>query len=176
MTIQFERKAVQAGRVTPLAPSCNCNEADGFAVSTAGSGLPAQPRRSAFTLLEVMFAVVAFCTATFAILALVSQSIDIARRLQRPMVDSGLVASELSLTNKLIEGTESGDLGDLLGDAYKGYTYDYAVDEVQTNRLFQVVIAIQNNEGNKPVVSKMTILLYRPDSPPGSLDGGNFTR
>lgn len=136
---------------------------------------PAFGHRSGFTLLEVMFAVVAFCTATFAILALVSQSIDIARRLQRPMVDSGLVAAELSLTNKLVEGVESGDLSDLLGESYKGYTYDYAVDEAQTNRLFQVVIALQNNEGNKPVVSKMTILLYRPDSPPGTLDGGNFT-
>ena len=132
--------------------------------------------RGGFSLLEVMFAVVAFCTATFAILALVSQSIDMARRLQRPMVDSGLVASELSLTNKLVEGTESGDLGDLLGDEYKGYTYDYAVDEAQTNRLFQMVIALQSNQRGKPVVSKMTVLFYRPDSPPGSLEGGNFTR
>ena len=129
-----------------------------------------------FTLLEVMFAVVAFCTATFAILALVSQSIDMARRLQRPMVDSGLVASQLSLTNKLIEGTESGDLGELLGDEYKGYTYDYAVDEAQTNKLFQMVIALQSNQHGKPVVSKMTVLFYRPDSPPGSLDGANFTK
>jgi hypothetical protein len=132
--------------------------------------------RGGFTLLEVMFAVVAFCTASFAILALVSQSLDIARRLQRPMVDAGLVASELSLTNKLVEGTGSGGLGDLLGDAYKGYTWDYAVDEAQTNRLFQVVIVIQRNEGNRSVVSKMTVLFYRPDSPPGMLDGGNFVK
>jgi type II secretory pathway pseudopilin PulG len=132
--------------------------------------------RGGFTLIEVMFAVVAFCAATFAILALVSQSLDIARRLQRPMVDAGLVASELSLTNKLVEGTESGDLGDLLGDKYKNFTYDYAIDEAQTNKLFQVVIALQSNEGGKPVVSKMTILLYRPDSPAGSLDGGNFVK
>lgn len=136
---------------------------------------PATLHRSGFTLLEVMFAVVAFCTATFAILALVSQSIDMARRLQRPMVDSGLVASELSLTNKLVEGTESGDLGELLGDEYKGYTYDYAIDEAQTNKLFQMVIALQSNQAGKPVVSKMTVLFYRPDSPAGSLDGGNFT-
>jgi hypothetical protein len=129
---------------------------------------------SGFTLLEVMFAVVAFCTASFAILALVSQSLDIARRLQRPMVDAGLVASELSLTNQLVEGVESGDLGDLLGDKYKGFTYDYAVDEARTNKLFQVVVVLQSKEGNKSVVSKMTLLLYRPDSPPGSLDGGNF--
>ncbi len=132
--------------------------------------------RGGFTLLEVMFAVIAFCTATFAILALVSQSLDIARRLQRPMVDAGMVASELSLTNKLYEGTASGDLGNLLGDAYKGYTWDYAVDEAQTNKLFQVVIVLQSKEGNKPVVSKMTVLFYRPDSPPGMLDGGNFVK
>jgi type II secretion system protein I len=148
MRIQFAKKSVQAGS--------------------------APPRRGGFTLLEVMFAVVAFCTATFAILALVSQSLQNARRLQRPMVDAGLVAAQLSLTNQLVEGTESGDLGDLLGDAYKGYTWDYAIDEAQTNKLFQVVIAVQSNEGNKPVVSKMTVLFYRPDSPAGSLDGGNF--
>jgi type II secretory pathway pseudopilin PulG len=129
-----------------------------------------------FTLLEVMFAVVAFCTATIAILALVSQSLDTARRLQRPMVDAGLVASQLSLTNKLVEGDWSGDLGELLGNAYKGNTWSYAVDEVQSNKLFQAVIVIQRNEGNRPVVSKMTVLFYRPDSPAGSLDGGNFTK
>jgi type II secretory pathway pseudopilin PulG len=132
--------------------------------------------RGGFTLLEVMFAVIAFCTATFAILALVSQSLEIARRLQRPMVDAGLVASQLSLTNKLVEGVSSGDLGELLGDKYKSYTWDYAIDEVQTNKLFQAVLVIQSNDGNRPVVSKMTVLFYRPDSPPGSLDGGNFTR
>ena len=126
--------------------------------------------RSAFTLIEVMFAVIAFCTATFAILALVSQSLDMARRLQRPMVDAGLVASEISLTNRLVEGTASGDLRDLLGESYKGYTWDYAIDEAQTNKLFQAVIVIQRGKG--PVVSKMTVLFYRPDSPPGTLDGG----
>jgi hypothetical protein len=132
--------------------------------------------RSAFTLLEVMFAVVAFCTATLAILALVSQSLDTARRLQRPMVDAGLVASQLSLTNKLVEGSESGDLGELLGDSYKGYTWGYAVAEVQTNKLFEVVVDIQRNGANGPVVSKMAVLFYRPDSPPGMLDGGNFVK
>ena len=125
-----------------------------------------------FTLLEVMFAVVAFCTATFAILGLVSQSLDTARRLQRPMVDAGLVASELSLTNKCFEGSESGDLGALLGDAYKGYTWEYAIAEAQTNKLFQVDIIIQRGGGNGPVVSKMSVLYYRPDSPAGSLDEG----
>ena len=132
--------------------------------------------RDGFSLLEVMFAVVAFCTATFAILALVSQSLDTARRLERPMVVAGLVASELSLTNQFVEGTQSGDLGKLLGDSYQGYTWDYDIEEAQTNKLFQAVIVIQRNDAYRSVVSKMTILYYRPDSPAGSLDGGNFTK
>ena len=176
MKIQFVEGPMPAGRVTPSAPCCDCHENDGFAVRAAGRGLPALPRRNGFTLLEVMFAVVAFCTATFAILALVSQSLDAARRLQRPIVDAGLVASQLSLTNKLVEGDWSGDMSELLGNAYRGNTWSYAVDEVQSNRLFQAVIVIQRNEGNRPVVSKMTVLFYRPDSPAGSLDGGNFGR
>ena len=77
--------------------------------------------RRAFTLLEVMFAMVAFCTAMFVILALVSNSLANARRLQRPMVDAGVVAAELSQTNQLVEGVKSGDLDELLGNAYQGY-------------------------------------------------------
>ena len=125
-----------------------------------------------FTLLEVMIAVVIFCTASFTILGLVSQSIEIARRLQRPMVDAGLVASQLSLTNKCVEGRESGDLGDLLGDEYKGYTWTYDVEEERSNKLFRVGITINRNDAGQPVVSQMSVLFYRPESRPGSLDGG----
>ena len=127
--------------------------------------------RSAFTLLEVMFAMVAFCTATFAILALVSNTLADARRLQRPMVDAGVLAAELSQTNQLVEGVRSGDLGEVLGDSYQGYTWTRDIEEVQSNKLFQVDFIVQGNSGNKPVVSKMSILLFRPGSPAGSLDG-----
>ena len=129
-----------------------------------------------FTLLEVMIAVVIFCTASFAILGLVSQSIGIARRLQRPMVDAGLVASQLSLTNNCVEGQQSGDLGDLLGDDYKGYTWTCDTGEERSNKLFRVDIKIRRDDANQPVVSQMSVLFYRPDSRAGSLDGGNFTR
>jgi len=141
-------------------------------VSGSCRASPVTHHIAGFTLLEVMFAVVAFCTATFAILGLVSQSLDTARRLQRPMIDAGLVASQLSLTNKIYEGCESGDLGELLGDAYKNYTWTRCSQEAQTNKLYQVDIMIQRGGGNGPVVSKMSILLYRPDSPAGSLDAG----
>jgi hypothetical protein len=136
-------------------------------IRTAGT----QTTHRAFSLLEVMFALVAFCTATFVILALVSNSLSNARRLQRPMADAGVLAGELSQTNQLVEGIGSGNLGDLLGNMYQGYTWMRDIQEVQTNKLFQVDFIIQNNSGDKPVVSKMSILLFRPNSPAGSLDG-----
>ena len=123
-----------------------------------------------FSLLEVMFAVIAFCTATFAILALVSQSLDNVRRLQRPPVDAGLLAAQLSITNRLVEGTSSGDLGQLLGDNYRGYTWTEDIREEQTNKLFHVDIVIQRNEGDRPIISAMRVMFYKPDSPAGSLD------
>jgi hypothetical protein len=115
-----------------------------------------------------------FCTATFSILALVSQSLDEARRLQRPMVDTSMVASVLSLTNRLTEGTESGDLGDMLGDSYKGYTYTYQIQEAQTNKLFEVDVVLQNP--NNVVISTGSYLFYRPLSPAGSLDGATVAK
>jgi prepilin-type N-terminal cleavage/methylation domain-containing protein len=123
--------------------------------------------RRGFTLVEVMFALVAFCTATFVILALVANSLSNARRLQRPMVDAGVVASWLSQTN-LVVGIHHINLGELLGDAYNNYTCDYDVERARTNKLFQVDFVVQNDRtepGENPVVSKMSILLYSPNSP-----------
>jgi len=128
-----------------------------------------------FTLLEVMFAVTVFCIATFAILGLVSQAIDNARRLQRPMVDASLVAAELSITNKLIEGQISGDLGGLLGEDYKGYTWTEDIVEEQTNKLFHVDVVIQRTD-DRSIISAERYLLYRPDSPAGTLDGATGLR
>ncbi|HVU07794.1 MAG TPA: prepilin-type N-terminal cleavage/methylation domain-containing protein [Verrucomicrobiae bacterium] len=136
-----------------------------------------QSSRRAFTLLEVMIAIVAFCTASFAILALVSTSLGNARALQRPMVDAGAIAGWLASTNALVEGEESAELSEMLGDAYKGYVCTYDIQEVQTNKLFQLDFIVQdNNSYNKPVVSKMSILLFRPNSPAGSLDGSTTAR
>ena len=118
-----------------------------------------------------MFAVVAFCTATFVILALVSNSLAGARLLQRPMVDAGVVAAWLSQTN-LVEGTYHVNLGDLLGDAYNGYNCTYDIREVQSNKLFQVDFTVHDDSSyDRPVVSQMSILLFSPNSPAGILDG-----
>jgi Tfp pilus assembly protein PilV len=125
----------------------------------------------AFSLLEVMIAIGIFFMAVFAILGLVSGSLANARHLKRPLVDAGVLAGELSLTNQLIEGLTSGNLSEFLGKAYQGYTWTYAVTEFQSNKLFQVDFIVQdNNSYEKPVVSKMSVLLFRPQSPAGSLD------
>jgi hypothetical protein len=129
-------------------------------------------RRRGFSLLEVMIACAVFFIGTFTILALVSSSLENARRLQRPMVDGGLLASELSLTNQLVEGNASGDFGDL----YRGYNWTSAIQEDQTNKLFRVDYIVQRADGNRAVVSKMSVLFFRPQSPAGSLDGATMAR
>jgi len=131
--------------------------------------------RGGFTILEVMIAVAIFFVGTFGILALVSQSLDNARRLQRPLVDAGMLASQLSLTNQLFEGTESGNAGDLLGDNYNGYTWTREIVEEQTNKLFRVTFTVSHTGADKPL-SQMTVLFYRPQSPAGSMDGATVVQ
>jgi hypothetical protein len=120
----------------------------------------------AFSLMEVMIAMGIFFMCTFVILSLVSSSLQNARRLQRPMVDAAMIASELSLTNKLVETTMSGDFG----KAYPGYTWMADINEVMTNKLFQVDYVVQRSS-SREVVQKMSVLFFRPQSPAGSLDG-----
>ncbi len=132
--------------------------------------------RDGFSLLEVMIAIGVFFIGVFAILGLVSSSLENARRLQRPLVDAGAVASWLSMTNQLVEGTYTVNLGDLLGDTYNGYDCTYDVEEVGTNKLFQVGFIVQSTTGNHEIISSMTNLFYAPQSPAGSLDGAPVAR
>ena len=66
----------------------------------------------AFSLLEVMIAIAIFFVASYAILGLISSSLDNVRRLQRPSVDASPVLARFAATNSLVEGTYSGNLGD----------------------------------------------------------------
>jgi type II secretory pathway pseudopilin PulG len=128
-------------------------------------------RRRAFTLMEVMIAMGIFFMSVFVILSLVSSSLANARRLQRPMVDAAMIASELSLTNQLVEENQSGDFG----DAYPGYTWTADITEVQTNKLFQVDYVVQRSD-SKEVMQKMSVLFFRPQSPAGTLDGATVNK
>jgi hypothetical protein len=121
--------------------------------------------------MEVMIAIAIFCMCIFVILALVSSSLANARRLQRPMVDAAMLASELSLTNQIVEASQSGDFGKM----YPGYTWTADISEVLTNKLFQVDYVVSRSD-DKQVVQKMSVLFYRPQSPAGSLDGATVAK
>ena len=127
-----------------------------------------------FTLLEVMVAIGIFFIGACAILDLVSSSLNNVRRLQRPSVDASPILARYAATNILVEGTWQGNLGEpeLLGKDYREYNYSVTVAEVESNHLYSVECAILNSHGKREVISEMSTILYRPQSPKGSLDGG----
>ncbi len=118
--------------------------------------------RAAFTLIEVMVAIGIFFMAMFAILGLMSNTLRNARLLQQQRVDASMLISQLSLTNQLAEGSDSGDFGEL----YPGYRWTSEITE-RTNGLFQVEYLVTGPTipGSEPVQSHMTVLLWRPNSP-----------
>jgi Tfp pilus assembly protein PilV len=128
-------------------------------------------RRRAFSLLEVMIAIAIFFMSTFVILSLISSALANARRLQRPMVDAAMIASELSLTNQLVEQRQSGDFG----EAYPGYNWTADITEAQTNKLFRVDYVVQRDD-DKAVMQKMSVLFFRPQSQAGSMDGATVAK
>ena len=130
--------------------------------------------RRAFSLLEVMIAIAIFFIAAFAILGLISTSLANVRRLQRPTVDASPVLARYAATNSLIEGTYHGNLGEpeLLGKEYRDYNWTADIVEVGSNHLYSVECVIQPANGRHEIISDMSTVLYRPQSPPGSLDGG----
>jgi hypothetical protein len=116
---------------------------------------------TAFTLLEVMVAVFIFFVAVFAILDLMSQNLRLARSLQSNSPSASMVAGRLSLTNKLEEGSSSGDFEGY----YPGYSWRSETSIAGTNGLFQIDIAVYKE--SLPF-STMSVLLYRPDSVQGA--------
>ena len=118
--------------------------------------------RLAFTLLEVMIAVSIFFMAMFSILALVSQSLRSAHALTKnvPTPGMALAVSGLALTNKLEEGSDSGDFGDL----YPGYDWQTETIFYASNGMYQVDVTVFH-EGT--LDSTMSVLLYKPESTTG---------
>jgi hypothetical protein len=124
----------------------------------------------AFTLLEVMIATGIFFMATFSILALVAQSLRSARMLNQNAPTPGMVAAQqLSLTNKLEEGVDSGDFGDLYPDYdWETHTLFYA-----SNGMYQVDIGVYH-KGN--LDSSISVLAYKPESTTGLSTKSKFSR
>ncbi|MFO1496984.1 MAG: prepilin-type N-terminal cleavage/methylation domain-containing protein [Verrucomicrobiota bacterium] len=125
-----------------------------------------------FSLLEVMIAMGIFFVAIFGILELTSQNLVAARRLQKTEVDITTLAAQLTLTNRLGRGFESGDFQDLNSDCLWSRT----ITEVSSNGLFRVDFTLHEPTHNKkaPLVERhLSILLYRPLSAGGGLNLGN---
>jgi hypothetical protein len=114
---------------------------------------------SAFSLLEVMIACGVFFMAIFAILAMISGVLRNARSLRRAELDAGMVAAQACNTNRLTEGSESGDFGNL----YPDFSWETYTEEVETNGLYQVDIRVFRRGVGQPV-DTMSIYLYRPES------------
>jgi len=113
-----------------------------------------------FTLLEVLIAMAIFFMAIFAILGLVSQNLRIARSLRCTEVDFSTVAAELALTNRLQEGTYSGNFGDF----YPGAEWTADVFLYATGGLFQADITVVWPRDKTISEERASILLYRPES------------
>lgn len=161
----------------------------GSPFSLRASALPRELcRQSGFSLVEVMIAIGVFFIASFAILGLVANTISNVRRLQRPPVDAGVLAAELSVTNKLTEGHTSGNLGEKLGKEYSEYTWDCDVEVAppirdamqalgttqptpQSTKLYEIDFAIETIR-TREIVSKVSFFQYSPLSDANSLDGG----
>lgn len=112
-----------------------------------------------------MIAAGIFFMAIFAILSLVSTNIRNARLLQEQPVDPGMLLADLVQTNKLQEGSDSGDFGDL----FPGYSWSSDITEVGSNGLFKVEYIVTKAGGGPNSESKLDALLYRPDSPKKNL-------
>ncbi len=135
--------------------------------SSSGAGRGSR----AFSLLEVMIALAVFFIAMFSILELVSRNLKMARAIQQTFVDPSILAAELSITNALTEGVESGDFGDL----YPGATWERSTILASTNGLYQVDFMVyEPTSGGTVRANAMSILLYRPQSTTGA--GGGSTR
>jgi hypothetical protein len=118
--------------------------------------------RSAFSLIEVMVACGIFFMAVFSILALVSGVLRNARGLRRIELDAGMVAAQVSNTNRLTEGSQSGDFGKL----YPDYSWEADTYEVATNGLWQIDIIVRRHGVPQPV-DVASIWLFRPESQAG---------
>ncbi len=119
-----------------------------------------------------MVASMIFFISVFAILGLVASSLKNARSLQEISVEPDMLAAMTVLTNRLVEGTESGDFEDIAPGSYPNYTWTRSIEQVASNGLFRVDLTVSHDVKGKSVDSQMSILLYSPNSPRGLGFGG----
>lgn len=113
----------------------------------------------AFSLLEVMIAVGLFFMVAFAVLALVSQNLHMARALQfsRSPISSLAAQTMVVATAGLEEGVETGDFGDIFPD----HRWEREVREFTTNGLMEVYLSVSRAGARQPE-AEMILLLHSP--------------
>ena len=111
----------------------------------------------AFTLIEVVLATAILFACMFAILGVLASGLHGATLLKKSGPTAGTVAAEMTLSNKLEAGFDSGTFGDL----YPEYSWQRQISLYSTNGLFQVDIAVFHN-GDQ--ISSLSTLFYRPES------------
>ena len=122
--------------------------------------------------MEVMIAVAIFFMCIFAILNIVSQGLNNARALHRLDIDPLSALAELSLTNRLMEGPLPMEITATFADMYPGYEVSGEIYEVRTNGLFQIDFIVTGaTDAGKPIITRHSALLFRPQSPPGGMSG-----
>ena len=105
-----------------------------------------------------------FFICMFGLLSLTTQSLNTARRLEFIEPDIGWVASELSLTNVVEEGFETGDFGDNYPDwnwTREIYIYPELEElggDIDDQGLYQVDITLNGPGGSS---QRHSILMYR---------------
>ena len=124
---------------------------------------------SAFTLIEVMIAILVFFLVSFSVLEVITVGLGAARSLQIQHPDAGILAAHLSLTNRLEEGSDSGDFDDVEPGAFPSCRWERNIMEVSSNGLYQVDFLVIEKVGRKQVPSTMSILMYRQG---GGMRGG----
>jgi len=120
-----------------------------------------------FTLMETLIAVGILFMCLFAVLALVSNSLTTARKLQQhKSIDTSTIASMiyvmLSNTNRVDEGEIPVDLAEVL----PGYNCYAELNSVGTNGLAQIDFEVHRNQ-EMPVQGHF--LMYLPSLKPGTI-------
>ena len=125
---------------------------------------------TAFTLLEVMIAIAIFFGCTFAILSLVSRSLQAARALQAVTMDARSAIAMISLTNRLEAGPIPPEVIQAFQKENPNYTIGGEILEVpmRTN-LFQINFIVGGASSGfrkGPRTMTASVLLFRPQSQP----------
>ncbi len=135
----------------------------------SGGVMGSRSSGTGFTLLEVIIACAIFFMMAFAVLEVVTTGLAAARRLQQREPDAGMLAGLYSQTNILVEESASGDFEELYPNLYPGYTWMRETTEVSSNSLFRVDYAVIYDAKKRGASeTHMSLLLFRPGSPPGS--------